>query len=77
MATLAAFDIRKQLLNNQQSSVRIICYTFAAPRTGNYAFAREYNALVPDTWSIINDQVKWCKQYIMCIPTHTRAFMCM
>jgi len=35
----------------------VVCYTFAAPRTGNHAFAREYNAMVPDTWSIINDQV--------------------
>ena len=57
LATLAAYDIRKQLLNNQQGNVRVICYTFAAPRTGNHAFARDYNAMVPDTWSIINDQV--------------------
>jgi len=35
----------------------VSCYTFGAPRTGNHAFAREYNAAVPDTWSIINDQV--------------------
>ena len=32
------------------------CYTFGAPRTGNHAFAHEYNELVPDTWGIINDQ---------------------
>ena len=57
LATLAAFDIRKQLLGNQQSNTRVVCYTFAAPRTGNHAFAREYNAAVPDTWSVINDQV--------------------
>ena len=25
---------------------------------GNHAFAREFNELVPDTWSIINDQVR-------------------
>ena len=35
----------------------ISCYTFGAPRTGNHAFAREYNEAVPDTWGIINDQV--------------------
>lgn len=57
LATLAAYDIRKQLLNNQQSNTQVVCYTFAAPRTGNHAFAREYNAAVPDTWSVINDQV--------------------
>ena len=35
----------------------ISCYTFGAPRTGNHAFAREYNKAVPDTWGVINDQV--------------------
>ena len=57
LATLAAFDIREQLVHCKQRDTEVICYTFAAPRTGNHAFAREYNALVPDTWSIINDQV--------------------
>lgn len=57
LATLAAFDIRKQLLDNKQSNTKVVCYTFAAPRTGNHAFARDYNAMVPDTWSVINDQV--------------------
>ena len=57
LATLAAFDIRKQLLDKQQSNTQVVCYTFAAPRTGNHAFAQEYNAAVPDTWSVINDQV--------------------
>ncbi len=36
----------------------ISCYTFGAPRTGNHAFAREYDDLVPDTWGIINDQAR-------------------
>ena len=57
LATLAAFDIRKQLLESNQSDAQVVCYTFAAPRTGNHAFAREFNAEVPDTWSVINDQV--------------------
>ena len=57
LATLAAFDIQKQLLAANQRDARVVCYTFAAPRTGNHAFAREYNAVVPDTWSVINDQV--------------------
>ena len=60
LATLAAFDIRKQLLDNKQSNTQVVCYTFAAPRTGNHAFARENNAAVPDTWSVINDQVWLC-----------------
>ena len=59
LATLAAFDMRQHLMNNGQGDARVVCYTFAAPRTGNHAFAREYNALVPDTFSIINDQVSF------------------
>ena len=58
LATLAAFDIRQQLLDNNQRDTKVVCYTFAAPRTGNHAFAKEYNAMVPDTWSVINDQVR-------------------
>lgn len=57
LATLAAFDIRRHLMDNMQSNAEVVCYTFAAPRTGNHAFAREYNAMMPDTWSVINDQV--------------------
>ena len=63
LATLAAYDIRKQLLDNNQPDTKVVCYTFAAPRTGNHAFAREYNAMVPDTWSVINDQV--CFQLLL------------
>ena len=57
MATVAAYDIRTSLLAQVADSHEVVCYTFAAPRTGNHAFAREYNAMVPDTWSVINDQV--------------------
>ena len=57
MATLAAYDIRKQLLSSNRKHVEVVCYSFGAPRTGNHAFARDYNQVVPDTWSIINDQV--------------------
>lgn len=61
VATLAAYDIQNSLANDISSNVEVICYSFAAPRTGNHAFAREYNAKVPDTWSVINDQVGVCK----------------
>lgn len=57
MATLAAYDIRTGLQAIAMSNIEVVCYTFAAPRTGNHAFARDYNATVPDTWSVINDQV--------------------
>ncbi|DBA97089.1 hypothetical protein WJX77_003952 [Trebouxia sp. C0004] len=56
LATLAAYDIRKQLQEAGRQSVEVVCYSFGAPRTGNHAFARDYNHVVPDTWSIINGQ---------------------
>eukprot|EP00208_Stichococcus_sp_RCC1054_P005346 CAMPEP_0206142186 /NCGR_PEP_ID=MMETSP1473-20131121/15880_1 /ASSEMBLY_ACC=CAM_ASM_001109 /TAXON_ID=1461547 /ORGANISM="Stichococcus sp, Strain RCC1054" /LENGTH=1445 /DNA_ID=CAMNT_0053537075 /DNA_START=238 /DNA_END=4575 /DNA_ORIENTATION=- len=51
LATLAAYDIAKAF-----PSFEVSCYTFGAPRTGNHAFAKDYNQVVPDTWSVINDQ---------------------
>jgi len=57
LATLAAYDIRKQLQASGKQDVEVTCYSFGAPRTGNHAFATDYNRVVPDTWSIINDQV--------------------
>ena len=60
MATLAAYDICTGLQAIAASNIGVVCYTFAAPRTGNHAFARDYNATVPDTWSVINDQVTSC-----------------
>ena len=69
LATLAAFDIRRHLMDNMQSNAEVVCYTFAAPRTGNHAFAREYNAMVPDTWSVINDQVS-LRLCLVSTPSH-------
>ena len=56
LATLAAYDMRKRLQAEGRPEVEVLCYTFGAPRTGNHTFARDYNQVVPDTWSIINDQ---------------------
>lgn len=36
--------------------VSLTCTTFGAPRTGNHAFARDFNRHVPDAWSVINRQ---------------------
>ena len=59
LATLAAYDIQQELTNHgQQQQVEVVCYSFGAPRTGNHAFARDYNHMVPDTWSIINGQAR-------------------
>ncbi|DBA98706.1 TPA: hypothetical protein ACH3X1_014479 [Trebouxia sp. C0004] len=49
MANLAAVDISRMMT---WASVKV--YTVGAPRVGNHAYARMYNKLVPDTWSIIN-----------------------
>ncbi|KAK9849140.1 hypothetical protein WJX84_002776, partial [Apatococcus fuscideae] len=49
LATLAAIDIRRHL---QLTNIHVV--TFGAPRTGNRAFALEYQCLVPDTWHVIN-----------------------
>ena len=58
LATLAAYDICKQLQESGREDVKVMCYSFGAPRTGNHAFANDYNRVVPDTWSIINDQAR-------------------
>lgn len=74
LATLAAYDIRMHL---NVPPCKIDCYTFGAPRVGNYAFAYDYNALVPNTWHIINDQVDsiQCGQLSMwCLGLHHQDY---
>lgn len=51
LAHLAAYDITKAFPG---ATVRV--YTFGSPRVGNHAFAKDYDATVPDSWAIINDQ---------------------
>ena len=77
MATLAAYDIRTGLQATNMSNVELVCYTFAAPRTGNHAFARDYNATVPDTWSVINDQVssQADRQGILCCHSQFKVML--
>lgn len=53
MANLAAVDIANTM---EWASVKV--YTVGAPRAGNHAYAKMYNKLVPDTWSIINYRVR-------------------
>ena len=52
LATLAAFDIKQAV-----PALRMEVYTFGTPYPGNRAFAREYDALLPDTWHVIHDGV--------------------
>ena len=57
LATLAAYDISRAM-EWVNRPTKVICYTFGAPRLGNYAFAETYNRLVPETWNVVNDQVR-------------------
>lgn len=64
LATLCAFDIASAIkeagaLADDGTPIDVCCYTFGAPRTGNRAFRNEFNALVPNCWGIINDQVRY------------------
>jgi len=53
LAVLCAYDIATRG-PCAEFDLDVRCYTFGAPRVGNHAWAREYNAKVPDTWQIIN-----------------------
>jgi hypothetical protein len=49
------------VLQRVPSCCAVLCcaaLSVGAPRTGNHAFARDYNAMVPETWHVINDQVR-------------------
>ena len=72
LATLAAYDIRKALQACGQGDAEVMCYSFGAPRTGNHAFARDYNCVVPDTWSIINDQACLGRKTCFACSLHTQ-----
>ncbi|EIE24300.1 alpha/beta-hydrolase [Coccomyxa subellipsoidea C-169] len=50
LATLAAYDIQTAF-----GFKDLQVYTYGAPRTGNHAFAREYEALIPETWHVVHD----------------------
>ena len=56
LGVLAAYDIA-QAAAEQGLDIRLACYTFGAPRVGNHNFAADHEQVVPDAWSIINDQV--------------------
>ena len=51
LATLGAHDMRTRFPNTH-----VAVYTFGSPRVGNRALALEYNDLVPEHFSVINDQ---------------------
>ncbi len=51
LATLTAYDLQAEFGFRE-----LQCYTFGCPRTGNHAFARDYERVVPDTWHVVNDR---------------------
>lgn len=53
IATLCAVDIAYRM-PDLADKIDLHCYTFGCPRTGNRAFARLQNRLVPSTWHVIN-----------------------
>eukprot|EP00884_Botryococcus_braunii_P001515 jgi/Botrbrau1/11364/Bobra.0038s0112.1 len=55
LATLAAYDVAAQM-QAEHIEAHVTVYTFGQPRVGNHAFAEDYTLMVPDAWSIINDQ---------------------
>lgn len=52
MATLAAYDLA-ELCKPENLTV----YVYGCPRTGNYAFARDYRIHVPNTWQVMTERV--------------------
>lgn len=63
LGVLAAYDIATAA-TAAGHAIRLACYTFGAPRVGSHLFAADHEAVVPDTWSIVNDQVcSWCTQH--------------
>ena len=75
LATLAALEARRACPDT--TKLDISCYTFGAPRTGNHAFAREYNRAVPDTWasSTTRQASRPADEAALCQP-YTQAYAC-
>ena len=48
---------RRRVVTHEAEGSRSHGFLYDGASAGNHAFAREFNDLVPDTWSIINDQV--------------------
>ncbi len=55
MAMYCALDVVR-VCELDPRRVHVVC--FGSPRPGNRVFARMYNERVPDTWHVINDQVR-------------------
>ena len=53
LAVLAAMDIKLAMTNFCMEM-----YTYGTPYPGNRAFAREFEALLPNTWHVIHDGVR-------------------
>ena len=51
LATLAAYDLQAEFAFR-----KLQVYTFGSPRTGNHAFAHDYERRVPHTWHVVNER---------------------
>ena len=63
LATLAAYDLQAEF-----GFRKLQVYAFGSPRTGNHAFARDYERKVPHTWHVVNDRA--------CLSVFEQAFLC-
>ena len=71
LASIAAFEIRR-LGKEHGRDKKITCITFGAPRTGNHAFAAEYNvrSVIPSavlTFQIFKPANLICSQLRGCL----------
>lgn len=53
LGMLCAYDVARA-----HPGLDVSCYTFGTPRVGNRAFADLYGGLVPDTWHVVNGDVR-------------------
>lgn len=79
LANVCAFDIAAAVkeagaTGERGEAITVSCSTIGAPRTGNTAFCSKYNALVPESWAVINDQVSACQAcYVLAHNIHAVA----
>ncbi|MHA2032196.1 MAG: lipase family protein [Candidatus Kariarchaeaceae archaeon] len=51
MATICAFDIKYKF-----PDLELVMYNYGSIRTGNLAFAKKFNKLIPNTYRIVNNE---------------------
>merc|ERR1711884_15043 len=55
VASIAALELAAQLRSVRGANApKVSLFTFGQPRTGNCAYARLHDSLVPDSWRVVN-----------------------